>query len=114
QLKTPATKQSGGKKRVEFLYFKSCPNRGEALANLKAALSEAGIEAGLVLVEVLNEAQAAPGGFQGSPSIRVNGKDLAGLEEAPSFSCRAYQIDGRMTFTPSKDFIKQRLKELTR
>ena len=109
----PTTSQTNGKAKVEFLFFKSCPEHRQALINLKAALQESQILANIVLINVTSEAQAAKVGFQGSPSIRVNGKDLDGRNEGYSYGCRIYQIGGKITPIPSKEFIREKLRELT-
>ena len=113
EMKAPsATSQKKGRASVEFLYFKSCPGHKQALINLKAALQETKIEADLVLINVTTEAQAMKVGFQGSPSIRVNGKDIDGRNEGYSYGCRIYQIDGKITPTPTKKFIQARVRKL--
>ena len=108
----PATSQTNGKAKVEFLYFKSCPGHKQALVNLKAALRESKISGDLVLINVTTEAQAAQVGFQGSPSIRVNGKDLDGRNEGYSYGCRIYEVGGKITPTPTKEFIQEKLMKL--
>ena len=95
--------------KVEFLYFRSCPGYKQALANLKAALRESGIRSDLRLISVESEKQAERIGFQGSPSIRVNGKDLDGRNEGHSFACRIYQIGGKVNAIPTKEFIQEKL-----
>ena len=110
----PVTSQPTGRAKVEFLYFKSCPGHKQVLANLKAVLQESKTDADLVLINVKSEAQAAKVGFQGSPSIRVNEKDLDGRNEGHSFGCRIYQVDGKITPTPTKEFIREKLRELIR
>lgn len=115
EMKAPPTNSpANGRAKIEFLYFNSCPGHKQALANLKAALRESKISADLALINVTSEAQGAKVGFQGSPSIRVNGKDLDGRNEGHSYGCRIYQIDGKITPTPTKEFIRENLKELTR
>jgi hypothetical protein len=109
----PATSQTNTKAKVEFLFFKSCPGHRQALINLNAALQESRVRADIVLINVTSEAQAANVSFQGSPSIRVNGKDLDGRNEGHSYACRIYQIDGKITSIPSKEFIQEKLRELT-
>jgi hypothetical protein len=112
-MKTPTTiSPANGRAKVEFLYFKSCPGHKEALANLKAALQESKVNADIVLINVTTEAQAAKVGFQGSPSIRINGKDLDGRNEGHSYACRIYEIGGKITKTPSKEFIQGKLREI--
>lgn len=113
EMKTPPTSsQANGRAKVEFLYFKSCPGYKQALANLKAALQESKVRADLVLINVASEEQAAKVGFQGSASIRVNGKDLDGRDEGYSYGCRIYKIDGKITATPTKEFIREKLRAL--
>ena len=113
EMKTPpTTSQANGKVRVEFLFFKSCPGHRQALINLKAALQESKVRADIVLINVTSQAQAAKVGFQGSPSIRVNGKDLDGRNEGYSYGCRIYQIAGKITPIPSKEFIQEKLRSL--
>jgi len=113
EMKTPtAAIQANGRVKIEFLYFKSCPGHKQALINLKAVLESSKIKADLQLINVTSEAQAAKVGFQGSPSIRVNGKDIDGRNEGYSYGCRIYQIGGKITPTPTKEFIQERLRSL--
>ncbi len=98
------------KLKVEFLYFKSCPSHKQALENLKAALRETHTNADLVLINVDSPGKAEKVGFQGSPSIRINGKDLEGRNDEPNYSCRLYNVNGKPTPIPSKQSIKERLR----
>jgi hypothetical protein len=98
--------------KVEFLYFPRCPTHKQALANLKSALQDSNLEVDLQLISVASEAQAEKVGFQGSPSIRINGKDLDGRDDEYSYACRIYRIDGRITAVPTEEFIRERLKKL--
>jgi hypothetical protein len=99
------------KLKVEFLYFKSCPSHKQTLENLKAALSETRTKAELILINVESPEKAERVGFQGSPSIRINGKDLEGRNEGSNYSCRLYRIGGKTTLIPSKEYIEERLKQ---
>ena len=111
EVRTSGTSEvnDNGKVTVEFLYFRSCPGYKLALANLKAALRESGLRSDLRLISVESEKQAEKIGFQGSPSIRVNGKDLDGRNEGYSFGCRIYQIGGKVNPIPTKEFIQERI-----
>jgi hypothetical protein len=114
EMKTPqepsSTIRGDGKVKVEFLYFNDCPGHKQALVNLRAALLESKIRADMVMINVTSEEQAERLGFQGSPSIRVNGKDLDGRNDGYSYACRVYHIGGRITATPTKEFIREKLK----
>jgi hypothetical protein len=103
------TQGKNSKMKIEFLYFRQCPAHRQALENLRAALLKSKLQADLTLINITSEKQAEAVGFQGSPSIRVNGKDLDGRDDGYAFSCRVYQIGGRMTGTPTTEYIIEKL-----
>src|SRR5215217_3156011 len=103
------TQTNSDKLKVEFLYFKSCPSHKQALENLKAALRESRANAELVIINVDTPEKGEKVGFQGSPSIRINGKDLEGRNEGANFSCRLYHSNGKTTTAPSKEYIMEKL-----
>jgi hypothetical protein len=112
QTEAPKTAQGkNGRMKVEFLYFDSCPSHKQALENLRAALRQTRTKADLVLINVDSPEKAEKVSFQGSPSIRVNGKDLEGRNETAAYSCRLYTINGRTTTIPSKDYIEEKLRQ---
>jgi hypothetical protein len=81
---------------VEVLYFEGCPNYQRAVALLQRALDGAGISAPIQLIRVETEDEADRVGFYGSPSIRVNGRDVAPVAEGvqPGLYCRVYHTPG--------------------
>ncbi len=97
-----------------FQYFDGCPNAKatlESLLSLKAELEIADSE--IELVEVPDLSLAEELWFQGSPSILVNGRDIATGEEPSGFSyaCRVYTFEGRQTGEIPKEFIRRKLIE---
>lgn len=95
--------------KIEFLYFDGCPNHDTALVNLKAVLAEAGIEDDIALVNIENPEDVTRHRFLGSPSIRINDKDLEITEDdATTYSmrCRLYKNGGEMQGYPSTELIK--------
>ena len=62
--------------KIEFLYFEGCPSYKSTLDYLKEVIDEENIDANLELVLVESPEDAQKVGFQGSPSIKVNGGDL--------------------------------------
>lgn len=100
--------------KIEFLYFRECAPHKQALANLKAVLRESRRPVDLSLIAVTSERQAEKVGFQGSPSIRVNGTDIDGRNDGHSYSCRVYRIGGKLTAIPTKEFIREKLKSVLR
>lgn len=76
---------------IEVLVFEGCPH---AQAALELARAVAGRFQGVEVrrVEVNDAAQAAEVGFLGSPSLRVNGKDVEGRSTTQgSMCCRTYE-----------------------
>jgi len=98
--------------KIELLYFEGCPSYKKALENIKAVLKEKKLKAELILIRVESEEKARKVGFQGSPSVRVNGKDLEGRDEGYSFSCRLYRVNGKPSTSPSREAITARLGNL--
>jgi hypothetical protein len=79
--------------KVEVLYVADCPSHPAAVKLLTEILCAEGIAAEICEVLVSDERMAARLGFCGSPTIRVNGLDVAGdlqKDEAFALSCRLY------------------------
>ena len=88
---------------IELLYFADCPNYQRALADLRAVLTRMGIAAEVVLIAVETQAEAERQQFYGSPTIRIEGADIAPPSGAlqPALACRVYHdASGRPTPTP--------------
>ena len=88
--------------RVELLWWEGCPSTERALADLRSALREAGIDPETIkLREVISDEQAELEQFPGSPTIRINGRDPFPGEQSIGLSCRIYRTaDGRPSPTP--------------
>jgi hypothetical protein len=95
--------------KVEFLYWADCPSHERALALLHEVMIEEQIQAPVEIVEVKTEAEAKQYEFYGSPTIRIDGEDIAPLTEysvQTSLTCRAYQrTDGRISPLPPRELI---------
>jgi len=101
--------------RIEFLYFEGCPNHEIAMQHLKDALSEASLDANIEIITVEQPEDAVRNRFLGSPSIRIDGKDLEIEEDASteySMRCRRYKNGDVMEGFPSKGLIKTKLSAL--
>jgi hypothetical protein len=84
---------------VEVLYFEGCPNHEHAVALVRKALAAEQITVPMQLIRVETDEEAHRYGFYGSPSIRINGEDIAPLPSGatPGLACRVYQLpDGHM------------------
>ncbi|GAB4509749.1 MAG: hypothetical protein OHK0046_05320 [Anaerolineae bacterium] len=98
---------------VEFLYFEDCPSHDVALERLRQVMAEQAIDADVHIIRVETEAEAEQYRFTGSPTIRVNGEDIAPLFDTTyGLACRAYRLeDGRISPLPSVQMIRQALKQ---
>lgn len=77
--------------KIEVLYVANCPNHAVALGRLREALSLERV--GVILSEVLvQDTEAARSlRFPGSPTIRVNGRDVEpSAESSFGLMCRLY------------------------
>src|SRR5712691_4021421 len=81
---------------VEVLTFAGCPNREAAVALVERVGAELGIEPELRVVDVPDPVAAERERFLGSPTIRVNGRDIEpGAAERTEYtlSCRVYRTE---------------------
>ena len=79
--------------KVEVLYVSDCPSHPAAVKLVKDVLAAAGVATDVHEVLVRDEVMAGELKFVGSPTIRINGRDVAGESEmAKNFAlcCRLY------------------------
>ncbi len=95
--------------KTEFFYYEDCPSHEQALALLREIMQQEGVSTPIEIIRVETDADAQRYNFYGSPTIRVNGVDIAPLPEdipAPSLTCRAYRrADGRISPLPPRELI---------
>ena len=104
--------------RVEFLWWRECPSWERALAMLREAMKEAGIDPALVEAREIDTDEAAEGErFPGSPTIRIDGEDLQppGEGDPTGLSCRVYRRrDGRSSPLPDPEDLREALRAAAR
>ena len=97
---------------VEFLYWEGCPSHDEARELLEEVLRERGLDAKVEIRHVATREEAAELRFPGSPTIRIDGRDVdpAGADQAPALNCRIYRLpDGRVSPIPSREQLEEAL-----
>lgn len=102
-----------GSPLIELLWWDGCPSYPAARAELQAALRELGADPdAIVSRELRTDAEAGDEAFAGSPTIRVDGRDLFPSDEPIGLSCRVYRLrDGRYSPTPDPDDLREALEE---
>jgi hypothetical protein len=100
--------------RVEILYFDGCPNHEPARALVERVAAELQLKPTIDLVEVADAESAAQLRFLGSPTIRVDGRDVEpGASERQEFvlSCRVYRTERGLGGQPDEAWIREALTE---
>jgi len=100
--------------RVELLWWEGCPSTDEAIAMLREEMTAVGLDPEAIDVrEVSSETDAQREKFVGSPTIRVDGRDLQPLPDEPTgLACRVYRTaDGRVSPVPDRAEVRQTLTE---
>jgi hypothetical protein len=100
--------------RVEILYFDGCPNHEAARGLVERVAAELQVEPEIDVVEVPDADAATELRFLGSPTVRVNGRDVEpGAEERGDFvfSCRVYRGERGFSGQPDAGWVRQALSE---
>jgi hypothetical protein len=98
---------------VELLWWEGCPSHPEALADLERVLREEGVPAEVTRVEIEDDEQARRERFPGSPTIRIDGRDIVppGEGEPYSLTCRVYRTrDGRVSAVPDPEDVRDAVR----
>jgi|SRR6516164_9021558 len=99
--------------RVELLFWAGCPSHPTALRDLRAILAQEGIDPQSVLVrEVKDDGVARAEDFIGSPTIRIEGRDVQPAPGEPSgLTCRVYRRrNGRYSPTPDPADVRDAVR----
>lgn len=98
---------------VELLVVSGCLGTEVTVARIREATQALGIEINLRFVIVDDEEQARSLGFRGSPTVRVEGKDVdRDADERPiGVSCRLYSANGTTEQAPPLAWIQAALAD---
>jgi hypothetical protein len=100
--------------RVEILYFEECPNHDGARALVEQIAAELRVEPEIHVLEVPDAEAAIKLRFLGSPSVRVDGRDVEpGADERREFvlACRVYRSERGFSGQPDDRWIREALAE---
>ena len=79
--------------KIEVLYVPDCPHHPSAVKQLRDVLLAEGVRTEIIEVAVTDSKAAEEFRFRGSPTIRINGRDIAGESHSPlsfALACRMY------------------------
>ena len=101
-------------KQIDILYFDTCPGWRAAVARVNQVVAEGGLGVEVVVraVPIETEQEAHSHRFVGSPTVRIDGRDLDPTVEAlTSFGlqCRLYANEGRLEGLPPTNWIRKAL-----
>jgi proline dehydrogenase len=99
---------------AELLFTPDCPHADRAEAVLRSVLAAARIPVDIERIPIGDLDAAAAFGFHGSPTIRLDGRDVAPPppDQDVNLSCRLYPVDGgRLDGVPSEAVIRAALDD---
>ncbi len=94
--------------KIELLVFDGCPNSEPTEKLIRETVSELGGDVKIEVVTIADNYDAVARRFLGSPSVRVNGKDLEIEEDSTttySMRCRIYRNDENQSGIPPKELL---------
>ena len=104
--------QSRRRPVIEVLYVQDCPHYRETLALVDRVRGELGIDTGLRTTLVVDQAAAEQARFAGSPTVRVDGRDVEpGSEPVTEYvlGCRLYRLEHRFAGQPEERWVREAL-----
>jgi hypothetical protein len=100
--------------RIELLHWEGCPSLDETRELLEDVLRERGLDATIDVRHVGTHEEAEAADFHGSPTIRIDGRDVdpAGASgQRVALACRIYRLpDGRASPVPSREMLEEALR----
>jgi hypothetical protein len=107
-----ATDRSGHRPVIEVLYVQHCPHHPGTLALIERVRAELGLDAELRTILIVDQAAADQARFPGSPTVRVDGRDVEpGSEPATEYTvaCRLYRLEHRFAGQPDERWVREAL-----
>jgi|SRR6266508_2324023 hypothetical protein len=99
---------------IEVLHWEGCPSLDETLALLDDVLRERGLDAKIEVHHVGTQEEADATDFHGSPTIKVEGRDIdpvGAATQRAALACRIYHLpDGRVSPVPSRAMLEEALR----
>jgi hypothetical protein len=97
---------------VEVLYVEHCPNFPAALALVERVAADLAVEADVQTTMISDQAAAERTRFVGSPTVRVDGRDVdpeGELAAEYTLDCRLYWHEHRLAGYPQERLVRDAL-----
>jgi hypothetical protein len=110
---SPSPPAAGEPMKIEVLYFDGCPNHEAFLPRLRELLDRAGVDDEICLRRVESLDAAERERFLGSPTVRMDGRDVEpGAERRADFGlkCRLYRTANGVAGQPADEWIAAALR----
>jgi hypothetical protein len=94
---------------IELLYFDGCPNHEALLPRLRQIVADNEISAEVELRKITDDAAARRERFLGSPSVRVDGRDVEPDAEHRTdygMKCRLYRTATGLSGQPTEESLR--------
>lgn len=96
--------------KIELLYFAECPSWKNALDLLTTVIDEIGLDAEVDLIRVETQDEANIYQFVGSPTFRINGRDLfPSNQDHYALGCRVYPTSAGLKGWPTEEMLKEKI-----
>jgi hypothetical protein len=99
--------------RIEVLYFDGCPNHEALLPRLREILARTGVCAEIDLRRIANDQAAQRERFLGSPTVRIDGRDIEPEAERRTdygLKCRLYRASTGLSGQPEAELLQAALR----
>jgi hypothetical protein len=97
---------------IEVLYVEGCPNNTGTLALVRRVREQLGIDAEIRSTLIGDQVTAERARFPGSPTVRVDGRDVEPGSEPPAeytLACRLYRLEHRFAGQPEEQWVRDAL-----
>jgi len=102
-----------GEPRIELFWWARCPSWEQAIELVREEMALAGLDPERLEVrEVSSGEMAERRRFVGSPTIRIDGRDVEDPGDEPiGLTCRVYRLrDGRVSALPDRADLREALQ----
>jgi len=100
---------------IEVLFIEGCPGLSSITDSLTDIIAESAVDADITLILIETPEDAGRMQFTGSPTVRINGKDIdSNMKTIKDYGLRSrhYYVNGKKLDYPSKSMIRDAIKKV--